>query len=72
MSAWVKNKEGEGRIRDNVEQAGGWLILIVANEHGKSFSPSGKPSGWKCGAFEPCPLINMETLNKPLTKRIRR
>ena len=60
--SWVK----EGRIRDNVEQAGGWLILIGAKEYVDEvgdepipwFEP-GKDSryGWKCGAFEPCTPI---------------
>jgi hypothetical protein len=62
---WVK----EGKIRDNVEQAAGWLILIGAEEYGKTYdyktgtsSPKAtlteplddKLSGWKCGAYEPC------------------
>jgi len=58
---WVKS----GKIRDNVEQASGWLILIGANEYKKRWDGTIKEdvtqpdedraSGWKCGAFEICP-----------------
>lgn len=59
---WVK----EGRIRDNVEQSCGWLVLIGAEEYNYKFVNYNKkvpktteelfnPSDWKCGAFEPCP-----------------
>ena len=48
---WVK----EGKIRDNVEQASGWLILIGQTEYGTPSTPNPKDgySGWKCGAYEP-------------------
>ncbi len=52
---WVK----QGKIRDNVEQSAGWLILIGAEEDdNKNFTPGyGKyPDllGWKVGSYEPC------------------
>lgn len=40
----------ERKIRDNISQAAGWLVLIGADEYGKGFTPS---DGWKCGAYEP-------------------
>ena len=60
---WVRS----GKIRDNAEQAAGWLILIGAAEYGTKYvdgedvpkknllEPDGKDSfgGWKCGAYEP-------------------
>ena len=60
---WVR----EGRIRDNVGQAGGWLILLGCQEYatGKHGHPSGDSpledtqpgslggiSGWEIGAYE--------------------
>jgi hypothetical protein len=63
---WVK----EGKIRNNTEQAAGWLILIGAQEYdtyttfenGKLekrtketlTEPFDGHNSWKCGAFEPC------------------
>jgi len=60
----------EGRIRSNVEQASGWLVLIGADEYGYDynidtgiekrrenlFEPNGSDQigGWKCGAYEIC------------------
>jgi len=48
---WVKS----GRIRDNVEQSAGWLIIIGANEYGnKNYEPGNdRFMGWKVGAYEP-------------------
>ena len=60
---WVR----QGRIRNNTEQASGWLILIGAKEYGTNwrdgkgvpkkhlFEPDDEngASGWKCGAYEP-------------------
>jgi hypothetical protein len=51
--SWVK----EGRIRDNAEQAAGWLIILGHTEY------NGKPepdfiSGWKVGAYEPATCIH--------------
>lgn len=58
----------EGKIRDNVGQAAGWLILLGADEYrdfGEYISsegykpkedicePTGGVRGWKCGAIEP-------------------
>lgn len=57
---WVK----EGRIRDNAEQASGWLVLIGHEEYlefNASYEPNlyeptikGSFYGWKVGAYEPC------------------
>ena len=45
--SWVR----EGKIRDNVEQASGWIILIGAHEYNaKGFEPN---NDWKVGAYEP-------------------
>ena len=46
----------EGKIRDNVEQAAGWLVLLGAQEYGVSVKKCGLDPmmGWKCGAYEPC------------------
>lgn len=67
--AWVK----EGKIRDNVEQSSGWLILIGAKEYDSVYIGGGKRelkttltepdpadeiSGWKCGAYEPTVSIH--------------
>lgn len=43
-----------GKIRDNVQQAGGWLILLGSKEYNTT-EPGGEPSNWKCGSIEPCP-----------------
>lgn len=50
-----------GKIRNNVEQAGGWLILIGAEEYlqyrGEGAvitEPLDGLSGWKVGSYEPC------------------
>jgi hypothetical protein len=67
---WVRNK----KIRDNVEQASGWLILIGAKEYAREFDPkTGKykdikkdishPTdnnfdGWQVGAYEPSTSIH--------------
>ena len=51
LLTWVK----DGKLRSNVEQMGGWIILLGAHEYEKSIPPSGDQiSGWKVGAFEPC------------------
>ena len=60
---WLK----EGKIRNNVEQSAGWLILIGAEEY-NTYYKDGKDypkktlteptdegfTGWKCGAYEIC------------------
>lgn len=58
---WVKSK----RIRDNVGQAAGWLIVLGNEEYrgpksrldyGSTFEPNhtlNSVGGWKVGAFEP-------------------
>lgn len=54
-----------GRIRDNVSQAAGWLVIMGAQEG--SYHPDGVTladyvptdegySGWKAGALEPTPF----------------
>ena len=56
------------KIRNNVSQASGWLILLGAVEY-KTLTPSSfegekykvdalKPTDWKCGAFEPTTEIH--------------
>lgn len=61
---WVK----AGKIRNNVSQSAGWLIVIGALEYAtipnapKNMAPYGSdvdvakieaPEDWKCGAYEP-------------------
>ncbi len=53
--SWVK----AGRIRNNAEQAAGWLVIIGNQEYAPIGSgypePVGKGHmGWKVGAYEPC------------------
>ena len=62
---WFK----QGKIRGNVEQSSGWLILIGAEEYGtmmdEKMQSIRKPTltepvgnnfeSWKCGAYEICP-----------------
>jgi hypothetical protein len=50
----------QGKIRDNTDQAAGWLILIGADEYGVTLhdghiAPNNLGAGlqWKIGAFEP-------------------
>ena len=54
------NAVKDGTIRDNVQQAAGWLILLGAEEHGvkadfTSFSSylGTRRKDWKCGSIEP-------------------
>lgn len=49
---WLK----ERRIRDNIQQAAGWLIVLGQDEEGyhKRHAPSPDGyDGWKVGAYEP-------------------
>ncbi len=47
---WVK----DGKIRNNVEQASGWLIAIGNEEYDKDNEPStNEVMGWKVGSYEP-------------------
>jgi len=50
----------DDKIRKNVEQAAGWLILLGSKEYEKTTSPnSADPSmGWKVGAYEPSTCIH--------------
>lgn len=43
----------EGKIRDNAEQAAGWLIIIGHEEYAEGRAQYPQVSGWKCGAYEP-------------------
>ena len=45
----------EGRIRDNVEQASGWLIRLGATEYKVPENPTlnSDYQDWKVGAYEP-------------------
>lgn len=55
--AWLR----DGKIRDNVVQSAGWLILIGAEEYGYEWDNTKKVTkqsittlkDWKCGAYEP-------------------
>lgn len=55
--SWIK----EGRIRNNVEQSAGWLVILGYAEYREyrekddiEFQPGNGTSGWKVGAYEPC------------------
>ena len=50
--SWVK----EGKIRDNAEQAAGWIVILGHVEYNVPNVPdtNDRFSGWKCGAYEPC------------------
>ena len=48
---WIKDK----KIRDNVQQSSGWLIMIGAIEYSDFTSDITQPHKWKVGAYEPCP-----------------
>ena len=61
LSKFIKNID-EGKIRDNVSQSAGWLILFGADEYGQDWGTDEKYSreevlnpvhDWKCGAYEP-------------------
>lgn len=43
----------EGKIRDNVVQSSGWLVMLGNDEYGAGAAPSGEIFGWKVGAYEP-------------------
>ena len=48
--SWVK----EGRIRNNIGQAAGWLIMLGNAEYKAGQEPSTEGfSGWKVGSIEP-------------------
>ena len=53
--SWVK----EGKIRNNVGQASGWLIMLGNLEYEQKNEPTNDGySGWKVGAYEPTPYIH--------------
>jgi hypothetical protein len=66
---WMK----EGRIRDNLTQASGWLVVMGHQEMKDSYqknSPPGEPAidddtgmGWKVGAYMPCPPVRNFDIN---------
>ena len=50
----------DGTIRNNVNQAAGWLILLGAEEYdvkpdftSPNYKRDGREKDWKCGAYEP-------------------
>lgn len=45
----------EGKLRDNVEQSSGWLIILG---HEENHYPKSYNDGWKVGAYEPCSDIH--------------
>jgi hypothetical protein len=49
-----------GKIRDNVSQAAGWLIIIGHEEYGVrcSYEIAKDESEWKVGAYEPTTEIH--------------
>lgn len=53
---WVKS----GKIRNNVEQACGWLVILghhefLADGVGELLEVDGIPTNWEVGSYEPCP-----------------
>lgn len=49
---WVK----EGKIRDNVLQAAGWLVILGHIERCQDLKQNfGEPEDWEVGSYEPCP-----------------
>lgn len=53
---WVK----EGKIRKNVSQASGWLVMLGAKEYDKGLEPKEEIKGWKVGAYEPTTRIHSD------------
>lgn len=53
----------EGRIRDNVSQSAGWLVVMGNKEYGVGDVPGdvSEGMGWKVGAFEPIIAIPSDT-----------
>lgn len=49
----------DGKIRDNVGQAAGWLIVMGYHEYGRT-EPQKDISGWKVGAYEPATGIHVD------------
>lgn len=51
---WVES----GRIRNNAEQASGWLVILGHHEYNPDMlsepNAMDKSYGWKVGAYEPC------------------
>ena len=47
----------EGKIRNNISQSSGWLIMLGAEEYGQDLEKmrkgEDKYSGWKVGSIEP-------------------
>jgi len=69
-----------GHIRDNVEQASGWLIIMGHHEYDTRHAPEefGDGRDWKCGAIEPCTgqhgdieyLYRIDLSQKPVTIKV--
>ena len=54
----------EDRIRDNVSQASGWLVMLGAEEYNQSvenLQNSDNYNSWKVGAIEPTTEIHGDT-----------
>ena len=48
----------EGKIRADVGQASGWLIMLGNAEYNNGPLPNGGMSGWKVGSIEPTDQIH--------------
>jgi hypothetical protein len=52
---WVR----EGKLRDNIGQNAGWLVVLGHDEYGSPSPDEGeKWRNWKVGAYEPCPCLS--------------
>ena len=58
--SWVIDR----RIRDNVEQSAGWLVMLGAQEYSVGDEPGHDIaiSGWKVGAYEPCTPVRHDDI----------
>lgn len=71
----------EGKIRDNLGQAAGWLIILGHSEYNVGPTPGGEDNrpgmGWNVGAYEPTTgqhddieyLYTIDLVKKTLTWR---
>lgn len=55
MLMWFVERIRSGKIRSDIEQASGWLIVYGANELNKDRSPS---DYWKAGFIEPATSVH--------------
>jgi hypothetical protein len=51
------NKVRKKEIRNNTEQACGWLVIIGHAEYAEARAKYAESMGWKVGAYEPCPPV---------------